>query len=106
MPVNATVLYPAEADATFDLSYYLNSHMPLVSKQWTSFGLQGWKVVQFEAGPDGSKPYSIAALLTWDSLDGLKSALGSDAGKVVLGDVENFSNKGPIFLTGNIVGSS
>jgi uncharacterized protein (TIGR02118 family) len=104
MPANATVLYPP--DATFNLDYYLKSHMPLVSAKWTAFGLQDWKVVQFEAGPDGSKPYSIAAVLTWDSLDSVPKALASDEGKGILDDVANFSDKGPIFLVGNVVGAS
>jgi len=104
MPANATVLYTG--DAKFDLKYYLESHMPLVGKDWKSFGLLDWKVIQFEAGPDGSKPYSIAAILTWDSIDSIPKALASDAGKGILADVENFSDKGPIFLVGNIVGAS
>lgn len=106
MPANATVLYPADSDATFDMSYYLKTHMPLVSEKWGKYGLTGWKVVQFAAGPDGSKPYSVAALLTWDSADGIQKALGGEEAGVVLGDVKNFSNKSPQFLLGDIVGSS
>ncbi|KAJ4516872.1 hypothetical protein HRR75_003532 [Exophiala dermatitidis] len=106
MPANATVLYPAEADATFDMSYYLKTHMPLVSEKWGPYGLKDWKVVQFAAAPDGSKPYSVAALLTWDSVESIHKALNSEEAKIVLGDVQNFSNKGPLFLPGDIVGTS
>lgn len=104
MPANATVLYPG--DTTFNLDYYLKNHMTLVSEKWTAFGLQDWKVVQFEAGPDGSKPYSIAAVLTWDSLESVPKALAAEEGKLILNDVSNFSDKAPIFLLGNIVGTS
>ncbi|KAL2428768.1 hypothetical protein ABEF95_006923 [Exophiala dermatitidis] len=106
MPANATVLYPADADATFDMDYYLKTHMPLVSEKWGPYGLKDWKVVQFAAGPDGSKPYSVMALLTWDSVESIAKALNSEAAGVVLGDVQNFSNKPPTFLTGDIVGAS
>jgi len=106
MPSSALVIYPAESDAKFDMPYYLKTHMPLVSKHWSEFGLQEWEVVQLGPGPDGSKPYSVVARLTWDSLDGLRKALGSESAKTVFGDVENFSNKSPVFLMGDIVGSS
>lgn len=41
--------------------------MPLVSEKWKSYGLKGWKVVQFGGGADGGKPeYSVQASLIWD----------------------------------------
>ncbi|OAL29157.1 hypothetical protein AYO20_09310 [Fonsecaea nubica] len=106
MAVNATVLYPAEEGATFDMNYYLKTHMPLVSEKWGQYGLQGWKVIQFQAAPDGTKPYSVGALLTWETADGLKKALSSQEAQTVFGDVPNFSNKSPLFIAGDIVGSS
>jgi uncharacterized protein (TIGR02118 family) len=80
--------------------------MPLVDKNWKSYGLQDWKVVEFEAGADGKKPYSVGAVLTWADDAGLKKALASEHGKTVLGDVPNFSNKDPVFLIGDVVGAS
>ena len=106
MVFNATVLYPQESDSKFDLSYYLKSHMPIVEKNWGHYGLKDWKIVEFAAGPDGSKPYSIGAVLTWESEEGLQKALGGEEAKTVFGDVPNFSNKQPVFLSGNVVGSS
>ncbi|KIY02323.1 uncharacterized protein Z520_02461 [Fonsecaea multimorphosa CBS 102226] len=106
MTVNATVLYPTEADATFDLDYYLKTHMPLVSKNWSKYGLKSWQVIQYQTAPDGSKPYNIGALLTWESADGLKNALAGEEAATVFGDVPNFSNKSPIFIAGDIVGTS
>lgn len=106
MPANATVLYPADADATFDLDYYLKTHMPLVQEKWGKYGLQGWSVVKYSPGPDGGKTYTYAALLTWDSPESIGKAMQGEETKEVLGDVQNFSNKGPVFLTGEIVGTS
>lgn len=104
MPANATVLYPA--DAKFDLKYYLASHLPRVAKEWAPFGLQDWKVVELSAGPDGGKPYGIAAIMTWDSLESIPKALESDVGKDILADVENFSDKAPLFIIGDVVAQS
>ncbi|EXJ87491.1 hypothetical protein A1O3_04451 [Capronia epimyces CBS 606.96] len=105
MPANATVLYPADSDATFDLDYYLKTHLPLVHEKWGKYGLTDWKVIQFATGADGSKPYSVAALLTWDTIESLQKALGTEDAGVIFADVKNFSNKAPVFLLGNIVGS-
>jgi len=107
MVFNATVLYPASADLKFDLSYYLKTHMPLVKEKWGPYGLKEWKVVQFDNSPaDGSKTYSFGAILTWEDADSVKKALGGEEAKIVFGDVQNFSNVGPLFLAGEIVGSS
>lgn len=34
MPVAITVLYPQTSDSTFDLDYYLSSHMPFVQEKF------------------------------------------------------------------------
>jgi uncharacterized protein (TIGR02118 family) len=98
---------PNESDATFDMSYYLKTHMPLVEKNWKQYGLQAWHVVQYGPGPDGSKPpYSVCAVLTWGSQEDIKKATASEEAKEVFGDVANFSNKGPTFIMGDVVGAS
>lgn len=65
MTYSASVLYPKTASSTFDMSYYLQTHMPLVQKCWGSMGLKDWQIVEFAPGPDGSQPYSVQAILTW-----------------------------------------
>lgn len=107
MPVNCTILYESAPDAIFDMSYYLKTHMPLVAEKWGPYGLTGWSVLQFADGPDGSKPqYSVQATLTWENGEQVAKALGGKETEEVMEDVKNFSNKGPIFLVGNVVGSS
>lgn len=106
MVVKATVLYPNDDDATFDMNYYLKTHMPLVSEKWQQYGLKGWEVIQFEAGADKVKPtYSVQATLIWDSADDLGKAVASPEAKEVFADVPNFSNKQPLFVGGNVLAS-
>lgn len=102
MVANATVLYPG--DAKFDLKYYLDHHLPLCDKGWKEFGLLDWKVIEYSPGPDGSKPYSVGALLTWESAEGIGKAIQSEAGKGILADVKNFCDKSPQFIIGNVAG--
>jgi uncharacterized protein (TIGR02118 family) len=79
--------------------------VPLVQKHWAQYGLTDWQVVEFAAGADGSKPYSVQAILTFKDEESLKSALGSGEAATVFGDVPNFSNKSPVFVAGKVVGS-
>ena len=107
MVYNATVLYPNEDDATFDMDYYLKTHMPLVMDTWGTHGLKKWEVIKFAAGPDGGKPqFSVQAILSFENADSVKNALASEETAKVFGDVKNFSNKGPVFLSGDVTGTS
>lgn len=100
----SAVIYPKDSSSTFDMDYYLKTHMPLVAKSWGSYGLEKYQVVQYDNHPgDGSEPpFSVKCDLMWKDLDSLKKALGSDAAKEVFGDVPNFSNKSPHFLGGDV----
>lgn len=64
-----------------------------------------WKVIELKASADGSKPYSVQAIITWKEEDSLTKALEGEAGKIVMGHVPNFSNKDPMFVVGNVVGN-
>ncbi|KAG9515940.1 hypothetical protein E4T50_05513 [Aureobasidium sp. EXF-12298] len=97
---SSSVIYPK--GTKFNMDYYLSTHMPLVYKNWSQFGLKGWSVVQF---PDDSE-YCVQAILEWESDDSSKKALTSDTVSTVMDDVKNFADKAPTFLSGKVVGSS
>jgi uncharacterized protein (TIGR02118 family) len=106
MGFSATVVYPNDDDIKFDLDYYLKTHMPLVKNTWGKHGLEKWEVIKFAQGPDGSKPkYAIEALLTFKDGAALQAAMADEGTKAVFDDVPNFTNKQPIFLAGEVVGS-
>ena len=89
------------ADATFNLDYYLKKHMPLVREKFGPHGLKSWRVLK----ATGDKPpYSIIATLEFDTVDQFKAAVAAE-GKPVFGDVPNFSNKSPVVVIGDVVGS-
>lgn len=106
MTFHVNVLYPNDEGATFDMDYYLKTHMPLVKKHWSQFGLKGYTVTQAGPLPDGSKAqYSVLATLIWDKQDDVGTAMGDQktTGEI-MGDIPNFSNKQPIFVSGDVVG--
>ena len=99
-----TVLYPNESDATFNLDYYIKSHMPMVQEQFGPYGFEGYQVLKLVGTPDPSQPspYTIQATLNFKSQQDFEEALKNTAEKV-LGDVPNFSNKGPVLMIGDKV---
>ncbi|KAK4944568.1 hypothetical protein LTR10_016002 [Elasticomyces elasticus] len=101
------VAYPAVAGAKFDLQYYTNNHMQTVNKHWKQYGLLDWKVITFDAaGPDDTKPYSVASTMTWSSAEAFQKAMSSEIAGVLTEDLKNFSDQSPIFLVGNVAASS
>ena len=84
------------------MSYYMSTHMPLVQKNWSAYGLKSWKVLQFPA----DAPYCVQATLEWGSIDEFQKAATSESAKEVLGDVKNFSDKDPVLFSGEAVGTS
>ena len=101
------VVYPAEVANTFKMDYYLSTHMPLVSKKLSPFGLQSWSIIKLMPGPDGTEPpYSVVATLNWADAEGLTKASTSPEMKEVVDDVANFSEKPATFLAGPVLGTS
>lgn len=94
-----TVLYPQGTQ--FNMEYYLSSHMPLVSKKLSQYGLKSWKVLEF----GGDAPYCVQATLEWESQQAFEQGAGSPDMKEVLDDVPNFSDKQPTLMPGTIKGS-
>lgn len=81
--------------------------MPLVGKNWKSYGLRKWEITQCDDGPDSNTPkFAVKASLTFDSVKDMQKALASDEAKTVFGDVPNFTNAKPTLLGGEIVGST
>lgn len=103
LPFIVTVLYPNDEDANFKLDYYLQTHMPLVLDRWQKYGLQKWEVIKIGPGPDGSaSQYNIQANLSFRDPDAFKACMESQEKDEVLGDIPNFSNKQPLFVTGTM----
>ena len=106
MATTITVLYENVDDATFNLDYYMTKHMPMVDEKFKSFGIKGWRVLKGVGTPTGEKPlYSIIATLEFDTAQQIKDAVAAEGGPV-FGDVPNFSNKAPLVVIGDVVGSS
>ena len=93
--IRLSVLYPATDGATFDHDYYRDSHVPLAVKAW---GLDGAAI---DKGIDG--PYVAAVHFTFESMDALGAAMGSEGTGEVMADVANYTTITPVLQTSEIV---
>ncbi|KAK7541957.1 uncharacterized protein J3D65DRAFT_612124 [Phyllosticta citribraziliensis] len=105
-PVTITVLYPNVQDATFNMEYYLQTHMPLAQQHFGQHGLIGYRVQKLLSTATGDPaPYSVMCLLEFPDRAAWDNAVTQAAGPV-MADVANFSNKEPTFLIGEGVGGN
>ena len=101
--VIVSVMYPAAAGASFDMDYYLKTHVPLVGTRWKNCGLREAKVLSGVGAPGGGAPtYSVIALLTFDSAADFDQAVARH-GAEVIGDIPNFSSVQPVIQVNDVL---
>jgi uncharacterized protein (TIGR02118 family) len=85
-------LYKKPADpAAFD-RYYYDVHVPIAKE------IPGLRSYEVTRGPivtlDGLAPYHLIAMLTFDSVNAIQSALASEEGKATAADLGRFAEAG------------
>lgn len=77
--------------AAFD-RYYYATHVPIAKK------IPGLRHYEVTSGPvttlEGTSPYHLVALLTFDSLAAIQAALGTPEGQATAADLGNFATGG------------
>jgi uncharacterized protein (TIGR02118 family) len=85
-------LYKTPSDKQAFDAHYTSTHAPLAKK------MPGLKRYEMSTGPvavaQGDSPYYLVALLDFDSLDAIRSALESPEGQATAGDLSNFAQAG------------
>ena len=93
--IKVSVLYPNNEGSKFDMSYYCNSHMPMVQEKLAT----ACKGVAVEQGVSGATPGSRPAFvamghLYFDSTDAFQTAFAPHA-QAILADIPNYTNTQP-----------
>jgi len=93
--IKVSVMYPNTSDARFDMSYYLDCHMPMV-RDLMGGVLKGMNVEQGLAGgqPGAPAPYVALAHLFFESVDAFQAAFAEHGG-AILADIPNYTNTQP-----------
>ena len=93
--IRLSVFYPTTEGATFDHDYYRDKHVPLALKTW------GLDAAEIDKGIDG--PHVAAVHFTFESLEAMGAAMGSEGTGDVLADVANYTSITPVLQTSEIV---
>ena len=93
--IRMSVFYPETEGATFDHDYYANKHVPLALKTW------GRESAEIDKGING--PYVAAVHFTFESLEAMQAALGSEGTAEVMADVANYTTIAAVLQTSEIV---
>jgi uncharacterized protein (TIGR02118 family) len=86
-----SVLYPVGSDDTFDMDYYMSSHVPLVQRLLEPMGMRQTRVMK----ADSDAAFPVVAELDFDDLDSLNAALAAH-GPETQADIPNFTNVTPV----------
>jgi uncharacterized protein (TIGR02118 family) len=100
--IKVSVLYPNGPGATFDMAYYLSSHMPMV-RQKIGATLKGMAV---EEGLGGAAPGSPATYLgmghlLFDSVEDFGAAFAQH-GAAIQADIPNYTNTQPVIQISSV----
>jgi uncharacterized protein (TIGR02118 family) len=93
--IKVSVMYPNASDARFDMTYYLDRHMPMV-RDLMGGALKGMNVEQGLAGgqPGAPAPYVALAHLLFESVDTFEAAFAQHSG-AIMADIPNYTNTQP-----------
>jgi uncharacterized protein (TIGR02118 family) len=100
--IKVSVMYPSGAGATFDMAYYLGTHMPLV-KRLAGVALRGQAVEQGLSGAQPGSPATYVAMghLLFDSVSALEEVLAAH-GPAIMADVPNYTNTQPVLQVSEV----
>jgi uncharacterized protein (TIGR02118 family) len=100
--VKVSVLYPNTPDSTFDIDYFMNTHIPMMQSKLGA----ACKGVELEMGLAGVQPgepptYIAMGHLHFDSVGTFEAAFGPHA-ESLLADIPNYTNTQPVFQVSEV----
>ena len=100
--IKVSVLYPHQDGARFDMSYYLNNHVPMV-RQKLGAACKGAAVEQgLAGGTPGSQPaYAAMCHLSFDSVESFQAAFGPHAA-TIMADAPNYTTVQPVIQISDV----
>ena len=90
--VKVSVMYPNHEGTKFDMTYYINRHIPMV-RQLLGSALRGVSVEQGISGEGPGSPASYVAMghLLFDSVEAFQTSFGPHA-QAIMEDIPNYTN--------------
>lgn len=101
--IKVSVLYQGGDAKTFNLDYYINTHIPM-AKNLLGSALKGLNVEKgLGGGEPGSAPtYLACAHLFFDSVESFQNSFGPNAEKIGA-DMVNYTNTAPVIQISEVI---
>ncbi len=101
--IKVSVMYPGGEGKTFDMDYYCNKHLPLVSGLLGD-AIKGATVEQGLGGGAPGSPATFSAMgnMYFDSVEAFGNSFGPNA-EEILADLPNFTNVEPVIQVSEVV---
>lgn len=94
--IEVSVLYPNSDECRFDMSYYRDTHIPLVESKLGS-ALKRIEIAKGLSGPtpDSTPPFIAGVHMRFDSVAAFEEAFAPHA-ETIMADIANYTNVEPI----------
>lgn len=101
--IKVTIMYPNEAGKTFDMDYYANKHMPMLSDLFGDV-LMNYEIDSGISGrtPEDTIPFLAIGYLYFDTVSDYRNAFGPHA-DTILSDIPNYTNIQPTVQISEVV---
>jgi len=100
--IKVSVLYPAAAGTKFDMTYYLDHHIPMV-RRFLGSALKGVSVEHGISGeePGSAAPYIATGHLLFDSVQSFQASFAPHA-QEIMKDIPKYTNSEPVLQIGEV----
>ena len=101
--IKISIMYPNELGKSFDMDYYAQNHMPMVSELFGE-ALLDYGIEKGISGRTPEEPMSYVAIgyFYFNSIEEYGKAFGANAEKI-LGDIPNYTNIEPTVQISEVV---
>ncbi len=96
--ISVHIMYPKSDDSTFDMDYYVATHMPMLADALGE-ACQSWGATKVKT--DGWEAIGWAMV---DSQEAFDAAM-AEHGAAIMGDIPNYTNQAPQLVIGDITAS-
>jgi uncharacterized protein (TIGR02118 family) len=94
-------LYKAEGMTHFNMSYYLESHVPATKKAWGPFGMESCTPCSIENKDDSG--FSVQVVTIWKDMASWNAAKVSKEAKELAADLKHFTDGKCVTVVGNVL---
>ncbi len=101
-----SVMYPNREGVRFDIDYYRTTHMDLVKKLLTPFGLVRTEVLRgVSGGGFGPLPYVCVGVMIFETVDGYEKGMAA-CGATLRADIPRFTDAAPVRQVSEVLATS